>query len=89
MFHLKSVQKMLTNKEAQVLVMLELCSHDPYSEHEPLLTEDEENSIYDRYTECQGSLFMDWKYILKPIKDPNTRDKFISLLEKLDEEDDV
>ena len=75
---------MLTNKEMQNLVLLELMSPDPYSENEPLLSEDERKAIHNRWKEDIHS--NNWGYILEPIADLTTKSRFITLLQQLDHE---
>ena len=74
----------MTNSDIQNLVLLELMAPDPYSEHEPILSEEESIAINMRFKEDIKS--KNWSYILEPIQNIQTRNKFIELMQKLDED---
>lgn len=56
----------------------------PGDETNRLVPEDEGRLVHDRFLENTNK---DWVYILEPISDPNTRSKFITLLQTLDNEE--
>lgn len=75
----------LTNEEIQNIVLLELMSPSfDEAGTEPILTQEEQDAIHKRWNEDIHS--KNWEYILEPIKNPETKSRFITLLQHLDHE---
>jgi hypothetical protein len=91
---------MMTNKEIQIMTLLNLISTDPDNPGAPILPEEEQEEVYKRW-KCFGNqevthkigrkeetkieyLQPDWKYILGAVSDENKRQKLIDLFEELD-----
>lgn len=76
----------MTNKELQILTLLEIISPNPNNDRPPIIpTEEERNAVHERYKENSLS---GWDNIFEPIKDENTRNKLIELFKELDKNDE-
>ena len=91
----------MTNKEIQLLTLVNLISNDPDSIEQPLLSDEEQEAVYKRFKEFGNQevthkikrkeekkveyLQPDWKFIFRPVKDENWQKKLVELFEALDE----
>lgn len=72
----------MTNKEIQMVILLNLISNDPDNPGIPILPEVEQKNIYDRWKEDNRD--HNWEYIFEPINDKITKQKLIDLFKELD-----
>lgn len=93
----------MTNKEIQMITLLDLVSTNPDNPGAPLLSKEEQDEVYRRFKGFGNQeivhktgrkeetkteyLDPDWKYIFRAVKDENFRQKLVELFEKLDEPD--
>jgi len=77
---------MLSNKEIQNLVLLELMAPSPEeSDGHMLVSYEEGNAIRKRFKATEDP--RDWGFVLNPIKDINTKSRMITLMQMLDHDD--
>ena len=90
----------MTNKETQIVTLLNLVSTDPDNPGAPILPETEQKEVYRRW-KCFGNqevthktgrkeetrieyLQPDWQYIFDVVSDNDFKQKLIDLFEELD-----